>query len=299
MKKGKKVISIVVCTYNRAEILQNCLASLVNQTISLEEFDIIVVDNNSTDHTKELVESYAKSHQNIRYYLEKKQGLSYSRNVGYDLADSEWIGYLDDDAKATSEYISTALSTIKNYDFDCFGGPYYAWFSKLRPYWLPEDFGTKEIEGDAVARIYAPEISGGNMFFKMAVLETFNGFRTDLGMNGESIGYGEETELQLRLLEAGKKIGYVPSLSILHLVNERKLHISWHLKASYAHGRKKAYMEKFQSNRFKFVIKEAIDFPFKILPFLVKGLIKREFRLYLFKYGRPVFFRWGLFLNSK
>ena len=80
-------------------------------------------------------------------------------------------------------------------------------------------------------------LSGGVIGFQVEYLEKFNGFRTDLGMNGKNIGYGEEDEIQHRMFKAGIKLVYDPQLVIYHVVAQYKLSVSWFLKSYYALGR--------------------------------------------------------------
>jgi len=93
------VLSILVCTYNRKDFLQLCLDSIIEQTkyYSEKEIEIIVIDNNSKDGTKNLVEQY-KTITPITYYIEEEQGLSHARNAGINIANGNYIAFIDDDA---------------------------------------------------------------------------------------------------------------------------------------------------------------------------------------------------------
>ena len=89
------VISVVVCTYNRADLLASVLQSLCEQTLNCSHYEIIVVDNNSGDNTRAVTEDYCRRYPNVHYYLETSQGLSNARNHGWQVAKSKYVAYLD------------------------------------------------------------------------------------------------------------------------------------------------------------------------------------------------------------
>ena len=91
------LISVVICTYNRAALLANLLENLSAQSIDPSTYEIIIVDNNSLDQTRNVVEAFATSHGNVSYGFEACQGLSWARNHGYRIARGEYVAYLDDD----------------------------------------------------------------------------------------------------------------------------------------------------------------------------------------------------------
>lgn len=231
------MISIIICTLNRSEFLILCLESLLNQTISCDLFEVLVVDNGSKDDTSNIAQEYSKKFPHFQYLHESKTGLSYARNTGMKYSKYNWIAYLDDDAKAHSNFVEEALYTISKNSFDCFGGTYLAWFKYGKPKWLPENFGTKPLLRDDIGEISNGYLSGGVIFFKKEVLEILGGFPTHVGMKGNKIAYGEETILQVKMKEQGFKLGYNPGIKIDHLVAKYKLKLAWHIKSSYAKGR--------------------------------------------------------------
>ncbi len=237
MTAKSNYITIIVCTYNRAEILKECLEALFNQTAPQSTYEVLVVDNNSPDHTKQVVQSFQETHANLRYYLEEKQGLSHARNAGYLNTKAEWIGYMDDDGKAHLDYIEKTFEVINNHDFDCFGGRYHAWYRTPKPKWLSTTFGVSPILRDTIGILKEEHNSGGILFFKTDALSKINGFSTEIGMNGSKIAYGEETLVQNKMRSIGNSIGYSPFIQMDHLVAEYKYKVRWQIKAHFAHGR--------------------------------------------------------------
>ena len=152
-------------------------------------------------------------------------------------AHTPWVAFLDDDAKAHPDWLATVLETIKNDDFDAFGGPYYAWhFFGAPPKWFPKDFGTYE-----AAQSYGPlsganHIPGGNCAFKLSAAQTVGCFPVDIGMTGKKCAYGEETVMFNRMEKAGFRLGYVPAMKIDHCVLPYKYSFFWQMRSYLARG---------------------------------------------------------------
>ena len=90
-------ISIVIPSYNRSDLLKKILDAVTEQTLSEEQFEVIVVDNNSSDDTKQVVQSYNEKIKGLKYVLETKQGACHARNRGIQEATGEYTAFLDDD----------------------------------------------------------------------------------------------------------------------------------------------------------------------------------------------------------
>ena len=230
-------LTIIICTYNRAFILGECLNSLCAQISPAEYFRVLVIDNNSTDNTHDLVELFSEKLPGLQYVFEPKQGLSHARNRGLAEAQTEWVAFLDDDAKASPGWIQSILDTIGAGDFDCFGGPYVAWHHfGPKPAWVEEDFGTYLGSGKygALGDFHIP---GGNCAFKKSVAITSGSFPDEFGMKGKQCAYGEETFLFSMMQKKGVGMGFVPDMMIEHCVLPYKYKLRWRLYVAYAGGR--------------------------------------------------------------
>lgn len=236
MQHNEPSVSVVVCTYNRAQILAACLQSLTLQTANPNSFEVIIVDNNSNDNTEDICAPFIWNNANFRYVHEPQQGLSHARNRGYREARTEWICYIDDDAKAFQNYVERLIYVIANYDFDCFGGIFLPWYKYGKPEWYKDEYATKPMERDGTGTLTSGYVSGGVMAIKRSALEKLGGFSTNIGMSGEKISYGEEVLVQLRMREDGMIIGFDPELRVYHLVNRPKLKLGWFMRSSYANG---------------------------------------------------------------
>lgn len=234
---AEPLLSVVVCTYNRAALLQEVLESLLEQSADASLYEVVVVDNNSTDETVRVAEAFTRTHGNVRLVAEQRQGLSHARNRGASEARAAWIAYIDDDARAHNDYIERALKTIGACGFECFGGVYLPWYRDGQPMWYKSRYASNRHDQEFLG--YLPEhkyASGGNFLIKKQLLERVGGFPAELGMCGGAMAYGEETRLQIELRNMGYRIGFDPELLIDHYVAPYKQHVSWFFKAAFRIG---------------------------------------------------------------
>lgn len=232
-------VSVIICSYNRSALLGKCLDQLVFHVKNhSEKLEVLVVDNASTDQTKEMVLSkMAMVPFELIYVSEPTPGLSNARNKGAHVARAPWLFYLDDDGLVIDSTFNQLFETIYQFDFDFFGGSYQAYHAALPPDWLPKNYGNKKMQATTTGPIGQDHISGGIMVIKKSDLLDNGGFKSNLGMRSQAIGYGEESELQHRLQKAGYKLGLNPHFLMLHLVGEHKYHVGWHVRAAFAQGR--------------------------------------------------------------
>lgn len=237
-------ISLVVTTYNRADLLAKTLGSIrrvhVPPTGSVE---VIVVDNNSVDNTADVVdEASADFPFALRYVRERSQGLSYARNRGLAEAVGRYIVFMDDDELIEPHYLGRLESAFDKTGADCLGGPIYYYNADLIPPWLytlSEDTG-QFFYGDSV-RVLTPrdskKLHGGNMAFRRTELAAVGGYRVELGRRGGELLSGEDYELQDRLWACGKKIVYHPGLIQYHYLRPERLSKRYWRKLYFSYGR--------------------------------------------------------------
>ncbi len=230
---SKLILTVVVCSYNRAYYLMRCLDALLEQTMSKNVYEILVVDNKSIDGTPELVAQYILSHQNVRYFREARQGLSFARNSGLAKARADWVAYVDDDGEVFPDFIQVVVETIKSKEFDAFGGVYFPKYSPGKPKWFRDDFASNALISRVPCSIPSGPFwfCGGICAFRRSALELVGGFPVNLGMSGQKLAYGEETLVQVRLHRAGYKLGFVPTIRMDHWVLPAKYRL-WHFASS-------------------------------------------------------------------
>jgi len=252
-------LSVIICTYNRADLLKNVLQDVCQQTLADSEFEVIVVDNHSTDHTRAVVESFCQPYPNVRYCFEAQQGVSHARNRGWREARGDYLAYLDDDCQVPTQWLAVAKEIIEQQAPIVFGGPYYAFYNSPKPHWWKDEYDAyHSMEYADTAGYLEPyqDIHGGNLFIQQSILQKVGAFNPQLGMSGKQLGYGEETELQLRIFKAlpSSRAYYDPRLYVYHLVAAKKMNIGWVIRANIAHRRAKYHLCPRSSMRFGIVI---------------------------------------------
>lgn len=240
------VLSVIVCTYRRPALLRQALQSLVDQELSPEHFEVVVVDNNSKDETQSVVQSFRDVSKNFRYVHEEKQGLSHSRNRGCEEARGDYVVYLDDDAKAHPAYLSTVLDTILTYAPDIMGGPIYPYYTDRRPAWFKDEY---EIRRHAKETGWSTKcsISGSSFVIKKDLLKALGGFNPNLGMVGDRVRLGEEKavlNLYRKRPPSQQKVFYHLDCIVYHHVPRAKMRALYLLKRYFVAGHAKARIER-------------------------------------------------------
>ena len=190
------LISIAICTFNRAELLKNAIASLCDQTLPADHFEILIVNNASTDRTFEVIQLRQKASPShvIRCVDEPRPGIAIARNRAIRAAHGKYIAFLDDDALANPDWIEKALNLLESSPApDCVGGPIVPFYTSEKPDWFKDEYEARSW-GDE-QRLLEPgkSFSGSNMVFRKDVLETVDGFGEEFGLQGTKLSVGEET----------------------------------------------------------------------------------------------------------
>ena len=232
-------ISVVICTYNRAELLVKGLQTIFDQTLTMSHYEVIVVDNNSIDNTRAVTEDFCRRFPNIRYFFETQQGLSYARNRGWREAKGAYVAYIDDECKVPLQWLAIAQQIIDQLSPAVFGGPYHGYLNSSPPRWWKESYET--FEHCDTARILSPGeyVRGGNIFIQRRLLELMGGFEVALGMSGNKLSYGEESHFQRRMRATmpDELIYYDPKLYTYHLVRPEKMTWRYILSSRFSSGR--------------------------------------------------------------
>jgi len=232
-------ISVVICTYNRAELLIKGLQTLCEQTLAMTDYEVIVVDNNSQDNTRAVTEDFCRCYPNIRYLFETRQGLSHARNRGWREAKAAYLAYIDDECKVPPQWLTIAKQIIDRLSPAVFGGPYFGYLNTLPPRWWKESYEAFEHCDTARALSEGEYVRGGNLFIRRRLLESMEGFDVALGMSGNKLGYGEESHFQRRVRATmpDELIYYDPKLYTYHLVRPEKMTWRYILTSRFGSGR--------------------------------------------------------------
>lgn len=237
--QSKIQLSVIVCTFNRAPFLRRCLAALVSQSAPAMSYEVLVVDNKSTDTTAEDVAQVMACHANVRYVLEDRQGLSHARNRGLRETASPWVAYVDDDGEVFRDFVEQVIEAIKHEPFDAFGGLYLPKYPPGKPSWFLNEYASNaQISPQTCSIPHGTHwFSGGICAFSRSALEAVGGFPVGLGMTGRKLAYGEETLVQVRMHRAGYRLGFVPAVCMNHWVLPYKYRLWYFANSAYGFGR--------------------------------------------------------------
>jgi GT2 family glycosyltransferase len=224
--------SIIIPTYNRAPYLSTCLRALASQKADPKIFEIIIIDNNSTDNTPVVILDFAQSHSNlsIKYLHEKNQGAAIARNRAMAEARGEILCFLDDDTVPPPDWLAAMEAGFASPNVGCVGGPAILDYQgQERPSWLRGDLQGL-LSGYELSYKEPTEITEVaefpflcNMAVRRRVITEVGEFRSDLGRSANRKLAGEETELIGRILKAGWIILYLPKAHVRHLVAPERL----------------------------------------------------------------------------
>lgn len=237
-------LSIVIATYNRSAMLMQTLQSIVEQTLPCQQWECVVVNNNSSDSTAADFEAFAARYPdyNLRMVLETNQGLSYARNRGIRESEGEYIAIVDDDERIAPEFVASYVALFDNLpDAVAAGGPIVAEYPTGRPRWMSA-FTERPIAntmyfGDEVREFPRGRVpGGGNMALRRTAVRRYGVFDTSLGYVGESLVGGEESDLFERLQIAEAKYYYVPKAVMYHIIPKEKLTLEYLRRLSYNVG---------------------------------------------------------------
>jgi glucosyl-dolichyl phosphate glucuronosyltransferase len=229
-------ISVILCTYNRCCSLAKALESAAAMKLSGSwEWEMLVVDNNSSDRTREVVEEVSARYPGrLRYLFEPRQGKSHALNAGIREARGEILAFMDDDVVVEQTWLHNLTANLYDSHWAGAAGRIRPQRNFTVPRWLPLDgrlgsapFALFDLGPDPCELREPP--FGTNMAFRKAVFEKYGGFRTDLGPRPGSEMRSEDSEFGQRLLDADEHIRYEPSAVVYHEIPESRVRKSYFL----------------------------------------------------------------------
>jgi len=232
-------VSVILCTFNRCESLLTALESLALSTVPESvEWEVLVVDNNSSDSTREVAESFCRKHAaHFRYIFEPKPGKSYALNRGIQEAAGEILAFTDDDLIVEPTWLQNLTAHLHNGKWAGAGGRVLPERSFLPPRWIP----LNQRYALAPLSVFDPGLEAGpldespfgaSMAFRRSVFEKYGGFRTDLGpgLGGRNPRKSEDNEFGHRIRAAGEHLRYEPSAVAFHSVPPSRVNQGYFLK---------------------------------------------------------------------
>lgn len=236
-------ISVVLSTYNRCEVLRNALERLSRQETNGIDYEILVVDNNSTDDTKHVIASLVERDGHFRYIFEKRQGLSYARNAGIAAAESDLIVFCDDDIEASPTWIQKNYQAAQEFpDADYIGGRVLPIWDGAVPSWVRptmapfalSDFGDKPFE---VSPKNPRCLVGASLAVRRRALDKAGLFSIETQRVKNSIGSTEDFDWQMKVWAYGGHGVYAPEIVCATEVPRDRLSKAYHRRWHLGHGK--------------------------------------------------------------
>ena len=244
-------VSVVIPTYNRSDLLFAALESLVAQELKDLRYEVIVVDNNSTDRTAEVVKSFGGSKLPVRYVFEARQGHSYARNAGISQSRAPIVAFADDDVTVSRNWLATIKETFDAHpEIGFIGGKVQPVWVAPPPRWLTsQHWGPLALQdhGDSEFYLEPNKVIGvisANLGVRRELFEKFGMFSADVQMVGSDIGGMEDHEYVERLWRAGVTGLYVPKLVVHAPVDTNRTRKTYHRRWHKGHGRHYAIMRE-------------------------------------------------------
>ena len=224
IKLFKMKLSVVVCSYNREKYIGGALQKLCDQNYVGDDYEIIIVDNNSSDNTpticSQIIEKNPSKH--IKYVTENKQGLTFARNRGIKESRGDLISFIDDDGLCDSSYVQEiVLAFEKNPKAKAIGGKVIPVFPECEsPKWQTKyiDGILSKIDlGEKVIPFKKKYPVGCNMVFRKTVFQEVGGFNEKLVLRSD------EKDLFIRLKKEGAIILYIPTIRVEHVMSKTRV----------------------------------------------------------------------------
>lgn len=238
-------ISVIVCTHNRAEQLRPCLESLARQSLPSRDFEIVLINDGSTDSTPKICSNFTTRLPNLLVVNQTNAGLGAARERGWRTSKASIVAFLDDDAEAPPEWLQVALDRFrqnasKSRPPAVLGGPTRGLWETTRPAWIDDRLALwltlwepyADYRESATDHLFV----GANMIFLRSALERSGGFNPKLGRKGQGLLSHEESELWSRLAYAGYVAAYEPRLWVRHYVPAERCRRAWFWRRIYWEG---------------------------------------------------------------
>jgi len=242
-------LTVIISTYNRCEQLRHTLESLFSQQTGDVSWDAVIVDNNSTDATHDVVRSFEQRGARLRYVFEPRQGLSFGRNAGIAAATAPVVAFTDDDVQPAPNWVLRVVQSFHEHpDADFIGGKVVPRWPAKVPAWLTPDHWSPLAlvdYGDAPFVVSANKpycLVGANLAFRREVFDRVGLFAPGLQRVRDGIGSAEDYDVELRVWRAGGQGFYCPDVVVATDVQSERTTKAYHRRWYAGHGRYSALM---------------------------------------------------------
>jgi len=292
------MFSVIVCTYNREKYLYNALKSVAENDFSYDQYEIILINNNSNDNTESECERFRKDFPqvNFNYFLEHNQGLSFARNRGIDEAKGDILVYIDDDATVNRGYLKAIDDFFnENQTVMAVGGPIFPVYETEEPSWMSHYtkilITAYKYEGNKISQFKGNKFpSGGNAAYRKTAFEKIGKFNTKLGRKGASLIGAEEKDLFAKMKVLSMSVYYLPNMILYHIIPPIKLSKTYFNNLTFSLGQSERIrtLQISKVTFFKRLFAELIKWAATIVLFIgfcLKFQMQKGTRLLLFRWN--------------
>jgi len=272
-------ITIVICTYNRAGYLNDTMRDIAAQTAKSSDFELIVINNNSDDHTDEVCDRFRQTNPNIQFksIFESRQGLSFARNRAISEATTPTLLFIDDDVKIPTTFVETAVAYSNSRSNTlCSGGRIQVSFDEeeKEPNWIPSElmpmFGLHDLGDEDKMYPLSNFPRGGNMMIRKSVFDAFGLFDTTLGRSGKTLLGSEEKAFFGRIRKNGIQMRYWAEMVLTHRIGSHRLSLEYLKNQSIGIGKSERLRVKGEPMKF---LKKLFSELFKIVGSIVLSIL--------------------------
>lgn len=253
---SKTDISVIICTYNRSELLKNTLEDIVNSDVADDlSYEVLVIDNNSNDNTQQICEDFiGRFPDKIRYCFEGRQGKTFALNTGIKIANGTILAFTDDDVEIDNKWLASIKAAFDAHpSCRAFGGRVIPLWPNEMPSWIIREGPYKNTggalvdhdKGDRTRSYYEAGMHvpcGANMFFARGTFLRYGYFKESLNLRVKNIPMCEDTEFCFRIVRNKEEMLYIPNAVVYHPVYSGRLTKKYFRKSAFKSGRASALM---------------------------------------------------------